>query len=69
MPTLRLNDPLVQNALAGTIIGLGPGMYLAILVLGAGGGPANATRMVNLANSVLYAIWFVIGWFSGSVVT
>ncbi|KAI4213366.1 MAG: hypothetical protein LQ349_009289, partial [Xanthoria aureola] len=69
MPTLRLNDPLVQNVLAGIIIGLGPGMYLAITALGAGGGPANETQMVNLANSVLYAVWFLVGWFSGSFVT
>ncbi|KAL9034731.1 MAG: hypothetical protein Q9180_005246 [Flavoplaca navasiana] len=69
MPTFRLNDPLVQNVLAGVIIGLGPGIYLAITALGAGGGPANATQMVNLANSVLYAVWFVVGWFSGSFVT
>ena len=69
MPTCRLNDPLVQNVLAGVIIGLGPGIYLAITALGAGGGPANATQMVNLANAVLYAVWFVVGWFSGSFVT
>ncbi|KAL8956965.1 MAG: hypothetical protein Q9193_005645 [Seirophora villosa] len=63
------DSPLVQNVLAGTIIGLGPGMYYSITLLGAGGGPANYTQMVNLANSVLYAVWFVVGWFSGSVVT
>lgn len=28
---------------------------VAITLLGAGGGPANYTRMVNVANAVLYA--------------
>ncbi|KAL8653059.1 MAG: hypothetical protein Q9210_002324 [Variospora velana] len=51
----RLSDPLVQNILAGVILGLGPGIYVAITLLGAGGGPANYTRMVNVANAVLYA--------------
>ncbi|KAL8687121.1 MAG: hypothetical protein Q9218_006618 [Villophora microphyllina] len=58
MRPLRLNDPLVQNVLAGVILGLGPGIYVAITLLGAGGGPANYTRMVNVANAVLYAYGF-----------
>lgn len=69
MWSLQLNDPLSQNVLAGTIVGLGPGIYVAITLLGAGGGPANETQMVNLANAVLYAIFFLVGWFSGSIVT
>ena len=69
MRSFRLNDPLSQNILAGIIVGLGPGMYAAITLLGAGGGPANETQMVNLANAVLYAVFFLFGWFSGSIVT
>ena len=65
----RLNDPLSQNILAGTIVGLGPGIYVAITLLGAGGGPANETEMVNRANAVLYAVFFLAGLFSGSIVT
>ncbi|KAL9011860.1 MAG: hypothetical protein Q9173_003335 [Seirophora scorigena] len=69
------DNPLGQNVLAGIILGLGPGMCYSITLLDAGGGPANYTQMVKLANSVLYAcascqrVWFVVGWFSGSVVT
>ncbi|KAG7005387.1 MFS general substrate transporter [Physcia stellaris] len=69
MPSLQLNNPLVQNVIVGIILGLGPGIYVAVTLLGAGGGPANATQMVNTANSTLYAVFFLVGWFSGSVVT
>ncbi|KAH8422534.1 uncharacterized protein LDX57_000288 [Aspergillus melleus] len=65
----RLNSPFVQNLLASIVVGLGPGLYVAVTNLGAGGGPANATQMQNIVNSVLYAIYFVVGFFSGSVVT
>ncbi|KAL9585314.1 MAG: hypothetical protein Q9203_004298 [Teloschistes exilis] len=59
MRNIRLSDPLVQNVVAGVILGLGPGIYVAITLLGAGGGPANYTRMVNVANAVLYAYAFL----------
>ncbi|KAF2464146.1 uncharacterized protein BDR25DRAFT_307336 [Lindgomyces ingoldianus] len=65
----RLDSPFVQNFLAAVIVCLTPGIYVALTVLGAGGGPANATQMANITNSVLYAVYFVTGMFSGSVVT
>ena len=52
---LRLQRPFVQNFLAGIIVGLGPGIYGALTILGAGGGHASSVTMVNTANSVLYA--------------
>jgi MFS family permease len=69
MAPLRLNSPLIQNLLASVIVGLGPGIYVALTVLGAGGGPANAAQMANISNSSLYAVYFVAGLFSGSVVS
>ncbi|PVI01815.1 MFS general substrate transporter [Periconia macrospinosa] len=69
MAIKRLNNPLVQNFLASVIVSLLPGIYVALTVLGAGGGPSNATRMANISNSVLYAIYFTFGLFSGSVVS
>ncbi|KAE8373487.1 MFS general substrate transporter [Aspergillus bertholletiae] len=69
MQLWRLNSPFAQNFLASIIVGLGPGLYVAVTNLGAGGGPANATKMQNVANLVLYTIYFVAGFSSGSVVT
>jgi hypothetical protein len=55
MPELfRLHSPLCQNFLASVIVALGPGIYGAITILGAGGGQPTAAKMANIANSVLY---------------
>jgi hypothetical protein len=43
-----------QNFFAGIVLALGPGVYVAITLLGAGGGQASAVRMANIANSTLY---------------
>ncbi|CAI6287886.1 unnamed protein product [Periconia digitata] len=69
MVMAKLKSPFMQNLLASIIVALLPGIYVALTVLGAGGGPANATRMANISNSVLYAVYFVFGLFSGSVVS
>ncbi|RFU31710.1 hypothetical protein B7463_g4648, partial [Scytalidium lignicola] len=47
MPQLRWNSPFVQNALAGLVLGLTAGIYVALSTLGAGGGPAFFSGLIS----------------------
>ena len=43
-----------QNFFTGVVLALGPGAYVAITLLGAGGGQTSSVKMANIANSTLY---------------
>ncbi|RFU28738.1 hypothetical protein B7463_g7578, partial [Scytalidium lignicola] len=44
-----------------------PGIYLALTGLGAGGGKPSSQTVAANVNSILYGVFFVTGWFAGSV--
>jgi hypothetical protein len=51
----------------GILVGLTAGLYVALNLLGAGGGRPNAAHTVQVVNSLLCAIWFFSASFGGSV--
>ena len=44
-----------------------PGIYLALTGLGAGGGRPSSQAVAANVNAILYGIFFLVGWFGGSV--
>ncbi|EXJ88510.1 hypothetical protein A1O1_05440 [Capronia coronata CBS 617.96] len=57
LPVLRLNNPFIQNLIASGCLFCNPGLYLAISLLGAGGGRASSISMANISNGVLYGVF------------
>jgi hypothetical protein len=43
-----------------------PGIYLALTGLGAGGGKPSSQSVAANVNAILYGIFFITGWFSGT---
>ncbi|KAL7910366.1 DUF895 domain protein [Trichoderma velutinum] len=62
---LRYNSPWTQVCLVGFVAFTSVGMHSA--VNGLGGGGLGDVRLSDVANSVLYACFFISGFFSGSV--
>ncbi|KAK0757316.1 hypothetical protein N5P37_010036 [Trichoderma harzianum] len=62
---LRYNSPWTQVCLVGFVAFSSVGMHSA--VNGLGGGGLGDVRLSDIANSVLYACFFVSSFFSGSV--
>lgn len=44
-----------------------PGIYLALTGLGAGGGKPSSQTVAANVNAILYGVFFLCGWFGGSV--
>ncbi|KAG2227901.1 hypothetical protein INT45_002139, partial [Circinella minor] len=63
----KLASPLFQVVLLGFVCLCCPGMFNALNGLGAGGMMASDIKLVNSANSALYACFAVVGFFAGSV--
>ncbi|KAI9253539.1 major facilitator superfamily domain-containing protein [Phascolomyces articulosus] len=59
--------PLTQVSLLGFVCLCCPGMFNALSGLGAGGLMAEDITLTNTANSVLYALFAVVGFVAGSV--
>ncbi|KAI8138334.1 major facilitator superfamily domain-containing protein [Fennellomyces sp. T-0311] len=59
--------PLAQVCLLGLVCLCCPGMFNALSGLGAGGLMASDITLTNTANSVLYALFALVGFFAGSV--
>ncbi|OQV07673.1 hypothetical protein CLAIMM_12073 [Cladophialophora immunda] len=64
---LRLNHPFIQNLIAGLMLLCLPGIYLALTGLGAGGGKPSSQTVAANVNAILYGVFFITGWFAGSV--
>ncbi|KIW79626.1 hypothetical protein Z517_06240 [Fonsecaea pedrosoi CBS 271.37] len=64
---LRLNHPFIQNLIAGLMLLCLPGIYLALTGLGAGGGKPSSQAVAANVNAILYGVFFITGWFAGSV--
>lgn len=56
-----------QNFLCGIVLALTVGCYFAVIGLGAGAGQASSTRLSDISNTSLYAVFGVAGFFSGSI--
>ncbi|KAH8694054.1 major facilitator superfamily domain-containing protein [Talaromyces proteolyticus] len=64
---IRLNHPFIQNLIAGMMLFCLPGIYLALTGLGAGGGKPSSQTVAANVNAILYGIFFVTGWFGGTI--
>ncbi|KAL1873275.1 hypothetical protein Plec18167_006324 [Paecilomyces lecythidis] len=67
LPPLRLNSPYWQNVIMGLLVGVSAGLYVALNLLGAGGGKPNSAQTVQVVNATLCAVWFFSASFGGSV--
>ncbi|EXJ92801.1 hypothetical protein A1O3_01355 [Capronia epimyces CBS 606.96] len=51
----------------GMLVGVSAGLYVALNLLGAGGGRPNSAQTVQTVNATLCAVWFFSASFGGSV--
>ncbi|KAF3894829.1 DUF895 domain membrane protein [Trichophyton interdigitale] len=64
---LRLNRPDTQNFIMGWVLFCAPGIYVAVIGLGAGGGKPSSAQVASLTNVILYGLFALCGWFGGSL--
>ncbi|KAI1622024.1 hypothetical protein EDD37DRAFT_687827 [Exophiala viscosa] len=57
LPFLRRTNPFIQNLLMSACLFCNPGLYLAITLLGAGGGRPSSSSMADTSNGVLYGVF------------
>ena len=55
------------SVIIGVCVGLTAGLYVALNLLGAGGGRPNSAQTVQVVNALLCAIWFFSSAFGGSI--
>ncbi len=55
------------SVIIGILVGLTAGLYVALNLLGAGGGRPNAAQTVQVVNATLCAVWFFSASFGGTV--
>ncbi|KAM5460956.1 hypothetical protein MferCBS49748_007571 [Microsporum ferrugineum] len=63
---LRLNRPETQNFFMGWVLFCAPGIYVAVIGLGAGGGKPSSAQVASLTNVIIYALFTICGWFGGA---
>jgi hypothetical protein len=56
-----------QNFIIGVLLGLTGGLYVALNLLGAGGGKPNSASTINTANALLCAVYAVSSLLGGTV--
>ncbi|CAE7022410.1 hypothetical protein PTNB73_02368 [Pyrenophora teres f. teres] len=66
-PQLRYHGPWVQMLIAGIGVGSSAGIYVALNLLGAGGGRPDSAQVVQVVNATLCAVWFLSSSFGGSI--
>lgn len=49
------------------MVGVTAGLYVALNLLGAGGGKPNSAQLVQIVNATLCAVWFFSACFGGSI--
>lgn len=64
---LRLNSPWMQNFISGIGVGCSAGLYVALNLLGAGGGRPDSAQVVQVVNATLCSVWFLSSSFGGSI--
>jgi hypothetical protein len=67
LPQLRYHSPWVQNFISGIGVGASAGIYVALNLLGAGGGRPDSAQVVQVVNATLCAVWFFSSSFGGSI--
>lgn len=67
LPQLRYRSPWVQNIISGVCVGASAGMYIALNLLGAGGGRPDSAQVVQVVNATLCSVWFFSSSFGGSI--
>lgn len=67
LPQLRYHSPWVQNLISGVGVGSSAGIYVALNLLGAGGGRPDSAQVVQVVNATLCAVWFFSSSFGGSI--
>ncbi|KAF2026902.1 hypothetical protein EK21DRAFT_73245 [Setomelanomma holmii] len=67
LPQLRYHSPWVQNIISGVGVGTSAGIYVALNLLGAGGGRPDSAQVVQVVNATLCAVWFFSSSFGGSI--
>ncbi|KAF2705960.1 hypothetical protein K504DRAFT_387272 [Pleomassaria siparia CBS 279.74] len=67
LPQLRYRSPWVQNFISGLCVGASAGIYVALNLLGAGGGRPDAAQVVQVVNATLCSVWFLSSSFGGSI--
>lgn len=55
------------SVIIGILVGLTAGLYVALNLLGAGGGKPNSAQTVQVVNAVLCTVWVFSASFGGSV--
>ncbi|KAI0129691.1 hypothetical protein BJ170DRAFT_617268 [Xylariales sp. AK1849] len=63
----RLHNPWFQNVISGIGVGSSAGLYVALNLLGAGGGRPDSAQVVQVVNATLCAVWFLSSSFGGSI--
>lgn len=61
------NGSCSQNFVIGILLGLTGGLYVALNLLGAGGGKPNSASTVNTANAILCSFYCVSALLGGTV--
>lgn len=64
---LRLHSPFTQNIISGLCVAFTAGIYVALNILGAGGGRPDSQSVTSIVNSCSCACWFVTS-FVGSII-
>ncbi|KIW25919.1 uncharacterized protein PV07_09053 [Cladophialophora immunda] len=67
LPWFRRNNPSVQILLSSMCIAFNPGFYLALNLLGAGGGQPSSFRMANITSGVLNGVFAVSSIAAGTI--
>jgi hypothetical protein len=67
LPQLRYHSPWTQNLISGVGVGASAGIYIALNLLGAGGGRPDSAQVVQVVNATLCAVWFFSSSFGGSI--
>lgn len=55
------------SVLIGILVGLTAGLYVALNLLGAGGGKPNSASTVQVVNATLCTVWFFSASFGGTI--
>lgn len=64
---VRYHSPWVQNIISGIGVGASAGIYVALNLLGAGGGRPDSAQVVQVVNATLCSVWFFSSSFGGSI--
>ena len=67
LPQIRYHSPWVQNIISGIGVAASAGIYVALNLLGAGGGRPDAAQVVQVVNATLCSVWFLSSSFGGSI--